>query len=76
MISNSINTLFMTYKVTIEETVSQAFDIEAESIEDAYNTAIANYKKGILVVEAGECTYRQIQVQDINNGECTEWNEF
>lgn len=76
MISNSINTLFMIYKVTIEEIVSQAFDIEAESIEDAYNTAIANYKKRILVVEAGECTYRQIQVQDINNGECTEWNEF
>lgn len=66
----------MIHKVTIEETISQTFDIEAESIEAAYNRAISDYKNGILVVESGECTSRQIQVQNIDNGECTEWDEF
>ena len=66
----------MKFNVTIEETVSQTFEIEAESMEEAYDSAITGYKNGTYVVAPGECTSRQLQVQNLENGECTEWDEF
>lgn len=41
------------YTVTIEETISQNFEIEAESREEAFKIAEKKYKDGELVVENG-----------------------
>lgn len=66
----------MTYNVTIEETISETFSIEADSMEDAYNKAVDNYNSGKLVLSPGTCTSRQLQVQNPMTNECTEWDEF
>lgn len=66
----------MTYNVTIEETISETFCIEAESLEEAYKKAIADYNNGTLVLSPGNCTCRQIEVSNPITGETTEWDEF
>ena len=66
----------MTYNVTIEETISETFCIEAESLEEAYKKAIADYNNGSLVLSPGNCTCRQIEVSNSITGETTEWDEF
>lgn len=66
----------MIYNVTIEETISETFDIEATSLEEAYKKAITDYNNGALVLSPGTCTFRQLQVQNPLTNECTEWDEF
>ena len=41
------------YEIVIEEVISQEFHIEAENSEEALKKAIADYKKGKLVVDNG-----------------------
>lgn len=50
------------YIVTIEETVVQGFEIEAESAEEAFALAEEQYDAGELVLEPGEVQMVQIAV--------------
>lgn len=65
----------MKYIITIEETVAKDFEVEANSADEAYETAEQKYKDGEFVLDPGECQFRQIAVT-VPNGEATEWKEF
>lgn len=64
------------FKVTIEEHMSETFDIEANSIEEAMEIATGQYYNEEIVLAPGECTNRLMMVEDEENDECTEWMEF
>lgn len=64
-----------TYKVSIEETVVEGFDIFADSPEEARSIAIAKYKRGDIVLEPGEIQYREIAVLSPGIDE-PEWEQF
>ena len=63
------------YYVTIEETVSQTFAIEADDIGEAMDVAEEQYNNGEIVLEPGNLVCRQMMADD-GNGDCTEWTEF
>ena len=63
------------YKITIEEIISQTFDVEANSLEEALEIAEHNYKTGKFVFAQGNLVCKQICGED-ENGHCTEWYEF
>ena len=65
----------MKYTITIEETATKDFEIEANSAEEAYETAERKYKSGEFVLDPGECQFKQIAITAPNN-EATEWQEF
>lgn len=65
----------MKYTITIEETVAKDFGIEANSAEEAYETAEQKYKSGEFVLDPGECQFRQIAITAPSD-EATEWREF
>ena len=64
-----------TYYVTIEEIVSQTFEVEADDIGEAMEIAESKYYDGEFVLEPGEVTYKQMSADD-HNGDCTEWTQF
>ena len=65
----------MKYTITIEETCTKGFDIEADSAEEAYETAKQKYKSCEFVLDPGECQFKQIAITAPSN-EATEWQEF
>ena len=65
-----------TFKITIEEMVSQSFDIKAETIEEAMEIAERDYNDGYLVVDNGDLVAKQMMAEDEENEETTEWVEF
>lgn len=56
----------MKYTITIEETCTKDFEIEAGNVEEAYNLAVRKYKAGELVLEPGECQFKQIFITGSN----------
>ena len=54
----------MKFKVTIEEHISQAFEIEAEDEKQAENIAVEKYRNGEFVVDNGSVTVVVLQVGD------------
>ena len=64
------------FKITIEETVSETFDIEAETMEEAMEIAERDYKNGYLVLEPGNLIAKQMMAEDEETDETTEWVEF
>jgi hypothetical protein len=65
----------MQFKITIEEMVSQSFNVEAETMEEAMETAEAKYKSGEFVLEPGNLVTKQMMAEN-DNGDSTEWTEF
>lgn len=65
----------MKYTITIEETVAKDLEIEANSANEAYETAEQKYKSSEFVLDPGECQFRQIAIAAPND-EATEWKEF
>ena len=63
------------YKIAIEETVVQEFEVWAKDNEEAIKMAERNYQNGEFVIENGECQFRQMAIVAPNN-ELTEWFEF
>ncbi len=63
------------YHVVIEETVSETFEIEATSAEDAVSKAIQEYNEGNFVVGSDNVEHRQISVIG-DDGELTDWIVF
>ena len=65
----------MKYTITIEETVAKDFEVEADGIEEAYETAEQKYKSGEFVLDPGDCQFKQITITAPSD-EVTEWREF
>lgn len=64
------------YKVTIEETISEEFNIEADSLEEALKIAELAYTVGKLVLENGQVIAKQIMLEDLQTGKITDWRSF
>ena len=62
------------YHVLIEETISEEFELDAVSEEDAIFKAIDAYKSGKFVLNPGNIEHRQICINDYS--ECVKWIEF
>ena len=65
----------MKYRVVIEETISEEFEIEATSEEDATSKAIQEYEAGNFVVGSDNVECRQISIIG-TDGELTDWIKF
>ena len=65
----------MKYTITIEETNTKDFEIEAESAEEALEMAEQKYRSGEFVLDPGECQFKQIAIIGPNK-EATEWLEL
>lgn len=65
----------MKYTITIEETVTKDFEVEADSAEEAYETTEQKYELGEFVLDPGECQFKQIAITAPSD-EATEWKEF
>lgn len=64
------------FKITIEETISESFDIYANNFEDAKKIAIGKYNNGDIVLSPGELIFKQITFLNTENNSETEWFEF
>jgi hypothetical protein len=64
------------FKVIIEETISQEFEVEAENFESAEDIATEKYYKGEFVLEPGEVDYKQMSIIDDETQEQTSWFDF
>ena len=62
------------YFVVIEETISEEFEIDAESKEDAISKAIEKYKSCEFVLCPGNLESRKISIVD--DSEDYDWIEF
>lgn len=65
-----------TFRITIEEHISQEFIVEATDIDEAMDIAEQKYYNGEFVVELGLPTARLMQAESEDGTECTEWEEF
>lgn len=66
-----------TFKITIEEHITQEFEVEATDIEEAMEIAEQKYWDGEFVVDSmGMPTARLMQAEDKETNETTEWVEF
>jgi hypothetical protein len=63
------------FVVTIEEHISQAFEVEANDIEEAMEIAEESYNNGEFVLEPGEVNAKLMMADD-GEGDCTDWTEF
>jgi hypothetical protein len=64
------------FKVHIEETISDTFTVEAETMEEAMAFAEYEYAVGNFVIHPQTPTCRQMMAECDENGEATEWEEF
>ena len=64
-----------TFRITIEETVSDIFEIMAESVTEAEQIAMRKYKSGEIVLEPGYLISKQMQIKDEKDNS-TDWMEF
>jgi hypothetical protein len=65
-----------TIKVTIEEHISETFEIEAADIEEAMQLAEERYYSGEYVLGSEASVTARLMSADDGNGDCTEWTEF
>lgn len=65
----------MKYIITIEEMVSEDFEVEAKNAEEAMNIAEEKYKKCEFVLEPGNLTFKQMAIISPES-DATEWTEF
>lgn len=63
------------YKIGIEETLVQEFEVEAKNFNEALNIAKDNYNNGEFVLSPGEAQCKKIAVT-YPNSQCSEWEEF
>lgn len=63
----------MKYKIIIEETIADEFELEANIIEEAIENATKNYKTSKFVLEPGCLEETKIKVIDEENNKESEW---
>lgn len=64
------------FQITIEETVSEYFDVYANNIDEAIQTAEDKYYKGEFMLSPGNITNRKIFAVDKDIDLEKEWIEF
>ena len=64
------------YEITIEEIISQTFEVYAENDEKAQEIAERKYKDGECVLSCGNLIAKQMEIHNITDNEYTEWIEF
>ena len=64
----------MKITVTIEEHISQPFEVEADTLEEAMEIAEDKYHSGEFVLENPNVTAKLMMAE--NDYELTEWEEF
>ena len=70
------------FKITIEEHISQAFEVEATDISEAMEMAKQKYEDGEFVIDAFNAPTARLMmaeyeaVEDNEHDEQTEWEEF
>lgn len=65
----------MNFFVTIEETISETFQIDANNPKEALELVIKKYKNSEFIVENGCVISKKIAIID-NNSDNTDWIEF
>ena len=65
----------MKTKVIIEEVISQTFEVEVSSLDNAYNEVQQMYRDGKLVVDNPTLTQENVMIPD-ENGEETDWSDL
>lgn len=63
------------YTITIEEMVSENFEVEAATADEAMEIAEQKYRDGEFVLEPGNLVCTQMAITDPSN-EATEWMEI
>ena len=64
----------MKITVTIEEHINQAFEVEADTLEEAMEIAEDKYRSGEFVLE-NPCVTKKLMMAE-NDYEVTLWEEF
>ena len=65
----------MKVKVAIEEIITQTFEVEVSSLDNAYDEVRKMYRDGKLVVDNPTLTQANVMIYD-ENGEETDWNNL
>lgn len=65
----------MKTKVIIEEVISQEFEVEVSSLDNAYDEVRKMYRDGKLVVDDPKLTQANVMIPD-ENGEETDWSDL
>ena len=65
----------MKFKIAIEETIVQVFEIESNTAEEAMENAKDLYRDGHIVLENAEVSSKQMSIIEPAS-EVTEWDEF
>lgn len=66
----------MKIEVTIEETVVEKFLVEVPDGIEPYDYVVKQYGEGIIVLEPGECQFKQMEIHNLEDNTWTEWKEF
>jgi len=66
----------MKIEVNIEETVVGKFELDIPEGAEPYDFIRDEYYKGKIVLEPGECQFRQMEIHDLTDDSWTEWIEF
>lgn len=64
------------YKVTVEETVVETFDFELPVDVDVYEYVRKHYYDCDIVLEPGECQFRQMRIHNLDDDSTTDWKPF
>lgn len=64
------------FQITIEETISECFDVYADNIDEAIQTAENKYNNGEFILAPGNITNRKIFIFDEDINLKKEWFEF
>ena len=64
------------YVITIEEMISNPFEVFAEDLDKAMEIAIKKYNSGEFVLDPGNLVAKQMEIHDVIEDTYTEWIEF
>lgn len=62
------------FKIAVEETIVQEFEVEASDENEAFEKAIDGYKSGKIVLENPEVQHKQLAILQAKSS--AEWREF